>query len=412
MIINAKEFITEEDQKDLIVIRREIHMHPELGRELPNTCAVVKRELDKAGIPYTEKYCVSSVVGYINYGEDPENAPALGEEGHVFTIALRADMDALPVNEIADVPFQSRIPGKMHACGHDTHTAMLIIAARALKRAADEGKLRARIKLLFQPNEEGEDSGAFDMVDNGCLADVDFVYGQHVQPSMKTGTIGYNYGPVMASCHVHNITFHGKSAHSTAPEDAHDALAMALKAANDIYMMEARELSPFEKHVISICYLHSGTAHNVIPDTAEMKINVRTYNDDVDDFITRKIKEISEHSAAELGGTADVTDILSAYVLNNDKLAVDNGLKAAVNLVGEDNVSEFPVKLSSEDFSGYTKVRPGAFLRLGTGNEEKGTCVVAHRADFKVDEDALIIGAELLTQIGLEADENGKGQLQ
>ena len=401
--MNAREFITEQDEKDVIALRREIHMHPEIGRELPETCKTVKRELEKTGIPYTEKYCISSVVGYINYGDDPENAPALGEEGHVFTIALRADMDALPITEQTEIPFKSLNPGKMHACGHDAHTAMLIVAARALKRASDEGKLKARIKLLFQPNEEGEDSGAFEMVDNGCLNDVDFVFGQHVQPTIETGKIGYNYGPVMASCHVHNITFHGKSAHSTAPEDAHDALAMALKAANDIYMMEARELSPFERHVVSICYLHSGTAHNVIPDTAEMKINVRTYNDDVDEFITKRIREISEHSAMELSGTADVTDNLSAYVLINDKEATDKGIRAAADLVGKENISEFPVKLSSEDFSGYTKVRPGAFLRLGTGNQEKGTCTVAHRADFKIDEDALILGAELLTQIGLEA---------
>lgn len=401
--MNAKDFITKQDAIDLIAIRREIHMHPELGRELPNTCAIVKRELDKIGVPYTEKYCASSVVGYINYGDDYENAPSVDEDGHVFTIALRADMDALPIFEETPVEFKSLYRGKMHACGHDAHTAMLIIAARALKKASDEGKLKARLKLLFQPNEEGEDEGAIEMVRNGCLNDVDYVYGQHVQPSIETGKIGYNYGPVMASCHVHNITFKGKSAHSTAPEDAHDALAMALKAANDIYMMEAREISPFEKHVVSICYLHSGTAHNIIPDTAEMKINVRTYNDDVDDFITGRIKEISEHSAAELGGTAEVTDVLSAYVLTNDKTAVDNGCKAAANIVGKENLSEFQAKLSSEDFSGYTKVRPGAFLRLGTGNKEKGTCTVAHRSDFNLDEDALIIGAELLTQIGLEA---------
>ena len=401
--MNATGYITKQDEEDLISLRREIHMHPELGRELPETCKIVKRELEKIGVPYTEKYCVSSVVGYINYGEDPENAPAPGEEDHVFTVALRADMDALPVTEANDVPYKSQIPGRMHACGHDAHTAMLMIAARALKRASDEGKLKARVKLLFQPNEEGEDEGAFEMADHGCLNDVDFVYGLHVQPSLATGTIGYNYGPSMASCHIHNITFHGKSAHSTAPEDAHDALAMALKAANDIYMMEARELSPFEKHVISICYLHSGTAHNIIPNRAEMKINVRTYNDDVDDFITRRIREIAEHSAAELGGTADVSDVLSAYVLVNDREAVNRGLKAAAALVGEDALTEFAPKLSSEDFSGFTKVRPGAFLRLGTGNEEKGTCTVAHRADFQIDEDALILGAEFLTQIGLEA---------
>lgn len=401
--MNAKDLLTGKDAEELVLLRREIHMHPELGRELPNTCATVKRELERINVPYTEKYCVSSIVGYINYDQDPDNAPSVGEKGHIYTIALRADMDALPMTEQTEIPFKSLNPGKMHACGHDAHTAMLLIAARALKKAADKGVLNSRIKLLFQPNEEGEDEGAFEMVRNGCLDDVDLVFGQHVEPTIETGKIGINYGPVMASCHIHNIFFRGKSAHSTKPEDAHDALAMALKAANDIYMMEAREISPLDRHVISICYLHSGTAHNIIPETAEMKINVRTYNDDVDEFITARIKEIAEHSAAELGGAAEVADVLSAYVLVNDKDAAEKAREAAEHLVGKKNVVEAPVKLSSEDFSGFSKVCPGGFLRLGTGNEEKGTCTVAHRSDFNLDEDAMIIGAELLTQIGLEA---------
>ena len=400
--MKCAEFFTKQDEQDIISLRRAIHRHPELGRELPVTCALVKRELEALGVPYTEKYCVSSVVGYINYGAKPETAPVVGAPGHVFTVALRADMDALPIQEEVDPEFRSEVPGVMHACGHDAHTAMLLIAARALKRAADAGKLQVRIKLLFQPNEEGEDEGAFEMVRRGCLQDVDLVYGQHVQPELETGKVGIRVGPAQASCHVHNLIFHGKSAHSTMPQDGHDALGMAIKAANDIYMMEARELSPFALHAIGICYLHAGTAHNIIPNIAEMKINVRTYDDAVDEFITERIRKIAVNSAEELGGTAEVTDVLTAYVLKNDEIAAKYGRSAVEAVVGAEAITEPPIRMSSEDFSGFTKVRPGMFLRLGTGNSAKGTTTMAHKGSFTLDEDALMIGASVLAEIGLQ----------
>ena len=403
--MKAEELFTRQDDEDLVSLRREIHSHPELGRDLPNTCRLVEEELAKCGIPFTEKYCPSSVTGYINYGENPENAPPVGEEGHVYTIALRADMDALPIEENSGEEFSSLYPGRMHACGHDAHTAMLAIAARVLKRAADSGAMKIRVKLLFQPNEEGETEGAKEMVDKGCLDDVDFVYGQHLQPTIPTGKIGTNKGPVMASCHVHTVIFHGRSAHSTAPQDASDALAMAIKAANGIYMMEARELNPFAKHVISICYLHAGTAHNIIPALAEMKINVRTYSDELDEFITGRVRKICENAAEELGGSCEMSAVLMCCVLMNDSLASDKARAAAVNTVGEENVVESDVKLSSEDFSFFTKKRPGAFIRLGIANHEKRTCAGGHRADYRVDEDALPIGSRLLVQLALDENE-------
>lgn len=400
---NAKDYFKPEDDLYIRDIRHELHKIPELGMELPETCAFVRQELISLGIPFTEKYAVSSIVAYLGFGqENPESAAECGKEGHIYTIALRADMDALPIKEESGVPFTSEHPGKMHACGHDAHTAMLLGAAKALKRAEENGALTVRVKLLFQPNEEGEDSGAAVMVKNGVLNDVDCVFGQHIQQQMKTGEIGWHKGPYMAACHTYSIDFYGTSAHATLPQNGHDALAMGIKAVNDIYLMKAREIGPFDHHVISVGAFHAGAVHNIIADHAQLKISVRTFDIELDAYIEKRIKQICRNAAEELGGTVEFDDGTSAGVVVNDPSLIDFVCAAAKKITSADKFIELDQQMGSEDFSAYLAKRPGAFTRIGTGNPAKGCTGVPHTSTLVLDEDAFLTGSMLLAQIALD----------
>lgn len=345
------------------------------------------------GIPYTEEYGKGSVVGIIN-------GNCTGK-----TIGLRADMDALPVQETADVPFKSEIPGAMHACGHDSHAAMLLGAARALKRV--EKDLNCRVKLLFQPSEEGEISGAAMMVANGVADDVDMFVGLHTENTLQVGKIGIFSGEYMAACHPYTIEFHGKSVHATQPHRGHDALAMAVKAYNDINLMKCRELDPFAKLVLSVSSIQAGHAHNIITNYAKMLISFRFYNMEVHDLVDRRIKQICRNAAEELDGTVEFTDAISCPAVYNDPGVCAVVHKAALKVVGEENLAEVPQKLSSEDFAHYLTKKPGAMIRIGTRNEAKGCTEAPHNSGFMLDEDGLINGSRLLVQFVLEQSEVG-----
>ena len=385
---SAKDYFRADDADYIIAVRRELHQHPEIGFDLPNTVAIVKRELEAMDIPYTEEFGKCSVVATIN-GSCSE-----------YTVGIRADMDALPVEEKADVPFKSQIPGRMHACGHDAHTAILLGAARALKRA--EADMKCRVRLLFQSNEEGEESGACAMVEDGVMEDIDEVIGLHNEYSIPTGRIGVFAGPYMAACHPYTIEFHGKSVHATLPQNGRDALAMAVKAYNDIYLMKCRELNPFSQHVLSISSIQGGTAHNVIAEYAKMLISFRFYDMETHDKIDSRIKQICRNAAEELGGTVEFSDRISAYAVINDYTVTEKVRAAAEKIVGKENVVPVPQKLSSEDFSHYLRKKPGTFFRLGIGNAEKGCTEAPHTAKFKLDEDALILGAQTFVQYALD----------
>lgn len=401
---SAKDYFTAEDDTRIRELRHELHKHAELEFDLPETRAIVEAELSRIGIPYTEKYAPCSVVGYLNYGEaDPCEAPAVGEDGHIFTLGFRADMDALPILEKSGVPFSSVHPGIMHACGHDTHTAMLLGAAAALKKAEEDGALgKLRIKLLFQPNEEGEETGSQVMIDNGVLDDVDMIYGQHIDMDTPTGTVLWIKGPAMAACHSYNITFHGKKAHATQPQEGHDAIAMALKACQDIYLMRARELSPFTPNIVSVGAIHGGTVHNIICDQVELKISTRYFHEDVNKLICSRIHQICENAAAELSGTVEIEDSAATYAVINDPYVADLALTAARKITTEDKIQEMHMRMGSEDFSCFQRVRPGAFFHLGGSCPEKGCVGAVHNEAVVIDEDAFLTGSLLFTQLALD----------
>jgi len=376
------------DKEYILSLRHEIHEYPEIGFELPKTIAVVKRELEKNGIEYTEKYGESSVVGIIN--PDKKN----------FTIGIRADMDALLIEEKTDLPFKSKISGQMHACGHDAHTAMLLGTAKALKSMEDN--LTCRVMLIFQPSEEGIRSGAQELVNGGIMDEIDVIIGMHIENWLPSGSIGVCKGYSMASSRNFRIDFYGKTAHATLPQSGADALAAAVRTYNNIQYMLGREIDPFSKYVCSIGKLSGGTSQNIIADHAYMLGTVRTFDMELDAFLIRRIEEIANNAASEIGAKAVLDTSLKAYVVYNNPYISDLVLQAGEKIVGEENIANMPEKLSSEDFSQYLTKKPGVFLRLGTRNPEKGCVTLPHNNDFLIDEDAFVFGSDTCVQFVLD----------
>ena len=376
------------DKDYIIALRRELHQYPEVGFDLPRTIAVVKRELDKMGIAYTEKYGKSSVVATIN-----------PEKSH-FTIGIRADMDALLIQEKNDIPYRSQTDGKMHACGHDAHTAMLLGTAKALNAMKEQ--INCRVKLLFQPSEEGFESGASYMVQDGVMDEIDVIIGVHVENWLESGCVGVCKGNSMASSRTFQIDIHGRSAHATLPQTGKDALAAAVRTYSDIQFMLSREINPFSQYVCSIGKLQAGTSQNIVADHAIMLGTIRTFDMELDAYLIKRIEEIANAAAEGIGAKAQVTSHLKTQVVYNNPYVSDLVLDCAKKLVGEEKIAHMPIKLSSEDFSHYLTKKPGVFIRLGTRNEEKGCTTLPHNNDFMIDEDALPIGSAVCVQFVLD----------
>lgn len=376
------------DKEYILALRHEIHEYPELRFDLPRTLAVVRRELDALGIPYTEKYGKSSIVGYLN------------PDCKDFTIGIRADMDALPLTEKTDLPYASKIPGVMHACGHDAHTAMLLGTAKALK--ALEEQLKCRVLLVFQACEEGSESGAREMVNDGLMDEIDAIIGMHIENWLEAGTVGVGEGACMAASHPIHIEFFGKTAHASLPQSGANTLAMAVNTYNGINTMLATRIDPFAKYICCVGQLTAGHTDNVIPDYAEMKISLRTYDVALESFIVENICAIAENAAAVQGGTLKIHHEGKALPVINHPVVRQAVLDAAEKVVGAENIAPMPIKMSSEDFSFFVDKKPGAFIRLGTRNAAKGCVTLPHNNDFMLDEDALDIGSRVCVQFVLD----------
>jgi len=350
-----------------VKIRRTIHRHPEVGFDLPVTTALVKRELLAMGITPDERYGVCSLAADLGQGER--------------CIALRADMDALPVEENADVPFRSEIPGKMHACGHDSHTAALLAVAKYLKTHEEE--LSCRVRLIFQPSEEGAVSGAKMMADRGVMEGVTEVLCAHCEQELEVGRIGIHAGDYQAACIPATIRFFGRSAHAALPHRGIDAVAMAV----DAYVrMKAKvaELAEDRRYIWNVGHFSGGEVHNVIPDLCTMDISFRFYDLEFAARVEKEIKAICEDAAKKLGGRVEFDWHMSAGPVYNDP-ALCEGFIAAQKAAGTD-VCEIPGRLSSEDFCWFLEKTPGFIFRFGTRNEETGCTSVAHTSEFCMDE--------------------------
>ena len=374
------------DKDYILDIRHRLHEYPEIGFELPKTIALVKQELEKLGIEYTESYGRSSVVAIINPQKDH------------FTIGIRADMDALLIEEKTDLPFKSKIKGQMHACGHDAHTAMLLGTAKALKQMED--KLACRVMLVFQPSEEGIQSGAEVLVKGGLMDEIDIIIGMHIENWLESGKIGVCAGSSMASSRNFRLDFYGRSAHATLPQSGADALAAAVRTYNNIQYMLSREINPFSKYVCSIGKLEGGTSQNIIADHSYMLGTIRTFDMELDTYLINRIQQIAQNAATEIGAEAVLDTSLKAYVVYNNPYLSQLVLASAEKVSA--GIQTMPEKLSSEDFSQYLTKKPGVFLRLGTRNAEKNCTTLPHNNDFMIDEDAFPIGTDTCVQFVLD----------
>ncbi len=375
------------DENYIISIRRELHRFPEIGYDLPKTLALVKRELENMGLAYTDEYGEGSVVSYIN----PQ------KEGKA--IALRADMDALPIEEKTGLPFKSEMKGQMHACGHDAHTACLLGVAKALCSMRE--KLDVKVKLIFQPDEEGVDSAAAKLIKNGILNDCDMILALHVDNSIESGKIGVCPGASMASCRNFTVEFFGKTAHAASAHTGADALAAAVKMYNMVHISLARKINPMENYVFSIGKLSGGTAQNVVADFASVMGTVRTYSLETDAFIFQQIKKAAQFAAEDSGCSFEISSSEVLPPVNNDMQLSAEILETAKRIAGKENAVLIPAKMSSEDFADYLLKVPGVLFRVGTQNPET-TRTSAHNNDFVIDEKALKYGADTMIKFILE----------
>jgi amidohydrolase len=371
--------------------RREIHRYPELTFTEQRTASLVNAVLVDAGIETETEVAKTGVVGHIRGGSGP-------------VVALRADMDALPIQEVGNVEFASTRPGIMHACGHDAHTAMLLGAATILKELADEGRLPGSVRLLFQPSEEASDaegkSGGMRMVDEGALGGVDAVFGLHVDSQHDVGHVATRSGPMMAAADMFELTVRGSGGHAARPQSTVDPIALSAHVIQAVQQIVSRRLSPIEPGVITIGTIHGGTVNNVIPDTVEMTGTIRSFAPEVrkllHEELTKAVKVIEP-----LGGKAELKIHFGYPPLVNGEEATAVMMGAMADLLGADNVQTSDMMMGAEDFAYMTKVAPGCFLRLGVHNPGWDGYYPVHRADFKLDEDALPIGSAALATAAL-----------
>ncbi len=372
----------------IVETRRTIHRNPELGFELPKTLSLIRCELEKFGVDYTEEYGKSSIVATIN------------EEKSNFTIGIRADMDALPVQEKTGLAFKSKIKGQMHACGHDAHVAILLDTVRRLAEIRD--KINCRVKFIFQAAEEYKIPGAKLLVEDGVLDDVDCMVALHVDPNTETGKLAIAKGPLNALSNGFYLDFYGTTAHVAKQERGVDAISVAVKAYMAIELMLAKELPSNSVCIFNIGKIQGGITSNVICDNVNMFCTLRTHDEKTADYVIKRIKEIIYHAAKASKGRAKFTQLKCLPIVYNDELITDKLINSAKKIVGQDNLTDWERSTIGEDFAFYAKEKPSCMFFLGVRNQEKKCVYALHQDKFNVDEDALKIGSDIFVQFVLD----------
>lgn len=368
--------------QELIDRRRDFHMNPEIGFDLERTAGIVSKELTSYGLQVKTDIGKTGVIADLLIPHAKKR------------IALRADMDALPIQELNESSYKSCVPMKAHLCGHDAHTAMLLGAAKLLSKMHDQ--LDVNIRFIFQPSEEAWPGGASLMIQEGALDHVDEIYGLHVWPTLATGKYGICVGPTMAQADGFTITVTGRGGHAAAPHTAIDPILIATEIVKNLQSIIPSNVNANDNAILTVTQIHGGSSYNAIPDSCFLTGTVRTYHKNVQLTIKKRIEEVVKGIASAYGGEG-VIDYQEGYpiVYNHEQEAL-KVREMGTKLVGESQI-DFPAQkvLFGEDFAYYTQKTKGCFIHLGCRNEAKGVTRMLHDPRFDIDEDCLIYGTAM-----------------
>jgi hippurate hydrolase len=373
---------------DTIAIRHHLHAHPELSYKEFETSKFIQQKLDSLGIPY-QIMAGTGVVALIE-GKDPDSR----------VVALRADIDALPILEENKVPYRSLNEGVMHACGHDVHTSCLLGAARILQETKNEWT--GTVKLIFQPGEERNPGGASILIKEGVLDNPkpSLIVGMHVNPQLETGKLSFRGGKVMASADELYITVKGKGGHAAAPHQTTDVILVASHLVVALQQVVSRNNNPFSPSVLSICSFNGGHTTNVIPNEVKLMGTFRAMDESWRMKAHGLIRQIVQSVSLGMGADIDLQiDIGYPCVYNDEKLHPIAMAKAA-EFMGQEHVEETELRMGAEDFGYYSQKIPGCFFRLGTGNINRGITSGVHTPSFDIDENAIEIGMSMMAYFG------------
>ncbi len=396
MIQNKIKALAEQYHQEIVAIRHHLHANPELSFKEYETSAFVQQKLGEIGIPFQNGVAGTGVVGHIK-GKNPEKR----------VIALRADMDALPILEANDVPYKSKNEGVMHACGHDVHTSSLLGASRILNEIKEE--FEGTIKLIFQPGEERHPGGASIMIKEGVLENPSpsSIIGQHVHPLIPVGTVGFRSGLMMASTDELEIIVKGKGGHGAVPQNCIDPILISAHLLVALQQVVSRFVDPTVPKVLTFGRIESqGGIYNVIPNEVRILGTMRMMNEEWRYKAHEQIKNIVHHTALAFGGTAEIGIKVGYPFLINDKEVTARCRSAAEAYMGKENVLDLPMRMTAEDFAYYSQQIKGCFYRLGVANEAKGITSSVHTPTFNIDEDALKTGVGLMAYLAVHELEN------
>jgi len=370
---------------DAIETRRRIHQNPELGFEEEKTAGLVSEKLRSWGLDVEEGVAQTGVVGLL---EGSCDGP---------TVLLRADMDALPIQEENDVPYRSQTDGVMHACGHDAHTSVNLYVAKILSEQTDA--FPGRIKFIFQPAEEGP-GGAKPMIEEGVLEDpaVDAAFGLHVWNPLEIGQVGIRSGPLLSCADKFQVTVTGEGGHGAAPHEAHDPVVCASQMVTALQTIASRETDPLSPVVVTVGKIEGGTRFNVIPDEVQFEGTVRTYDRDFRRTLPDRIERICSKTAESMNCSAELDYEFYYPPTINHEAEAGIAREAAARVVGEDRITSECRTLGGEDFAFFLEEVPGCFVFVGSSNEEKGLTHPHHSARFNIDEKVIPIAVEVMKE--------------
>ena len=383
-MINLIKNLSEEYFEEVLEIRRHIHKNPELSFQEFKTSAFIKAKLNEYGISYKDGYVKTGILARIDGAE----------KGKV--VALRTDIDALPIIEVNKLDYTSTNKGVMHACGHDVHLASLLGAAKILNKIKD--KLQGTVLLIFQPAEEKLPGGAKLMMDEGVFDEIkpDMIIGQHVMPTMKVGNVGFKSGMYMASTDEIYLTIKGKGGHGAMPYQIDDTVLIASHIITSLQQIVSRNTKSGIPAVLSFGRFIADGATNIIPDEVHIEGTFRTMDEEWRKEVHKRIKKMAKSIAQGMGADCDVNIVDGYPALINDADITNSASDFAKEFLGEDNVEDMEIRMTAEDFAYFSEKYPSTFYRLGTMNPEKGTDFPLHSANFNIDEDALKLSGGLM----------------